>query len=195
MSTMPAGGTLALDLNGVGRHESKGGPAIGWAYGLLEWKNPLSGYWPFPQRLLAARYVAFVDLLNDVVMDEWRPGNIYYERPLPPNIPNTNAMTMEQIYGVLAFVREACERSAMNGRPVKISGDHVNTIRTNVIGRHQWPDGKTKPHVIRFVRDVLKLDVFNDNEADAIICWHDYRQKMLQIPPARHTLFRYGMAE
>lgn len=185
MSEMPTGGCLGLDLNGVGREAS----SIGWAYGDLHWPLPRSGHWRLPTiGGRGARYVAFVNLFNDI-LDEWQPKNVYIEQPLPPNIPNTNATTMRQIYAVLGFVEEACWRAS-----VSFSGNHVDTIRVDVIGRCRWPgDGNaTKAGVIDFVRNTLKMDVTNHDECDAIIVWMHYKQKMQGIPSAKFPLLRTG---
>jgi len=181
MTTMPDGGVLALDLSAT---------VIGWACAPLTWKQPEFGYWTLPKiGGVGARYAAFVDKVNDT-MDAWNPAHVVIENPLPPNVPNTNVDTMMQIYAIVGFVHEACFRHS-----VPFHGCHVDTIRTNVMGRCRWVKGETKSAVVQFCRQELKLDVTDHNAADAIICWHDYRQKILGIPSAKQPLFRWDLAD
>jgi len=149
----------------------------------------LSGHWPLPKvGGRATRYIAFVDIINHA-LEFWQPRNVYIENPLPPQA-QTDADTCRKIYALVGFTEEACGRAG-----VAFGGESVNSIRTDVIGRCHWPDGKTKPHVVSFVRNQLRMDVWNNDEADAIIVWLDYRQKMHGTPSAKHPLFRWNSAE
>jgi hypothetical protein len=177
-----------LDLNGAGLSRNS---AVGWAYGPLEWKQPSSGYWTLPKiGTRGDRYIGFVDKLN-AKMDEWQPRNVCIENPLPPFIADSTADTFRQIYALVAFVEEACARAKP---PAAFSGEHVDTIRTNVAGRVWRKPLDPKAEVLRFVRQELKMPQVDDhNEADAILVWHDYRQRMMGIPSAKMPLFRWEM--
>lgn len=176
MMAIPEGGTLALDLSGAGMSNES---AVGWAYGPVNWNQPQSGHWPLPRiGTRGQRYMAFVNILNDS-LDLWKPRNVFIENPLPPQA-QTDYDTCRKIYALVGFVEEACARA-----DAAFGGESVSSIRVSVIGRCRWPDGKTKPHVVRFVREDLGMDNVRDhNEADAVVIWHAYRQKMLNIPPA-----------
>lgn len=181
MTTMPFGGVLALDLSAT---------VIGWACAPLAWKQPEFNHWTVAGLGgEGATYARWVDKINDV-LDEWKPTDIVYERPLPP-IAQTSSITAEQIYAILGALKEAAWRH--DNTPVH--GEHVDTIRTNVIGRCRWAKGETKSAVVQFCRQELKLDVTDHNAADAIICWHDYRQKIIGIPSAKRPLFRWDLAD
>lgn len=184
--TLPDGGVLALDLNGAGLSRDS---AVGWAYGPMEWRQPHSGHWFLPQLgFRGDRYVAFVNILNDA-LDEWKPSAVCIENPLSVFIPASDEMTRRQVYALVGFVEEACARV-----PCPFSGEHVNAIRSNVAGRVWRKPQDPKAEVLAFVRREFKLDIFDHNEADAIMVWHDRRQKILGVPSAKHPLFRWDLS-
>jgi hypothetical protein len=163
MTASGPGGVLALDLS----------TRSGWCYGRLDDTHPVSGVWVLPpMSRLGECFVALDNELSDAIALH-QPRLVLTEAPL-----EKAQHTARLLMGLADHALSCCYRHSVPCRE-----QSVNTMRLAVLGRAHFADrdprtGKrvngsvnAKAAVLAWCREQGWTDVFDDNEADARLCW------------------------
>jgi hypothetical protein len=160
---------LALDLARI----------TGWAYGPAAWEVPMFGCWEMPkQGGEGARFAQFENMLIDAIED-WHPGHIICESPLP--LPaQINRRTAWQQIGMRAMVFAYAWRCS-----IPVSEVSADLVRSELIGITRDPD--IKELVKKYCRRHGWM-VRDHNAADACMLWAWRRKRTLTASDQESTL-------
>jgi Holliday junction resolvasome RuvABC endonuclease subunit len=174
----PPGGVFALDLSSV----------IGWAYAPIEWRRPVWGHWELrPKGVIegeAQRYHRAGEMAY-LAFEKFKPSKVIIESPLTVFAMNNDRAARQQL-GLRACVLAECSRCEVPWEEYS-----TDLIRGAVLGTSRFRKGEVKSRVIAWAK-ANGLDVWDDNETDALCLWTFYAGQMRQgfnIP--RHLLIEH----
>jgi Holliday junction resolvasome RuvABC endonuclease subunit len=163
----PEGGLLALDL----------GSTIGWAYGPLDWPQPLSGYITTP--VLGGQAPRFQVLDSELcdMIEKWQPTKLAVESPLHVMAHDSTAAAA-LLYGMRAIVLLRAY-----GYEIPLSSISADLVRQDLMGFCRIPGGKRgaiKDAVLAWCRHRKHWQISNHNAADAALIWAWHQRQLVR---------------
>jgi Holliday junction resolvasome RuvABC endonuclease subunit len=152
------GGVLALDLGGT----------IGWSYGPIEMRHPVSGHviLRVEGEIECDRFMRASNAVYEL-LEKHGPTTVIVEAPLNIAAMNGDRAARQQL-GLVGVASAEIARYGL--RPLEFSAD---LVRYELLGRQRFPKGTVKDHVWAWCR-ANGYRPEDHNEADSIALWAYY---------------------